>query len=476
MSSNIGSILREEVDRFILREYMSVWRNAEIGRLANEIASYFIPLSRKDRDMVSPGRVFTKEYSLDIDGIVIPVVVNYRFDKNGYSWKGTYYRGGRYITVNLFGNITVRDIYNALYHEVTHEFDRSIEDDLGDRIGYIFGDDYIKDVIDPNIKKCLNEILYRLWSATERNAYRAQAVEGIDYCERYLGGLKYMIDYLASHESEQDEFIYSRLRDVLSSARGDRYNGEYYGGNKRRLSSSWRSFKRSFIKKSYALLAKFSKKLLSAARAAESGGLVPNAEYGENTNVNHDFGIASKEYSNVKMRLKRNEDAVMNALRTMRGGIISTLIRSVIEKVKDGNIFYSSMNFPERPDRDDIVRFVRNYVLSFGVIGIDGMEFPDGTVVRPFISMKSNTDGFDKVLYTDGKSYKVCMMSRTCQFAIYSSDIVDKLIELVMRSISYSDDGLGVTIDNEKLSELVYGHQNEFKNILGGILGGVNKA
>ena len=113
-------------------------------------------------------------------------------------------------------------------------------------------------------------------------------------------------------------------------------------------------------------------------------------------------------------------------------------------------------------------------LVAVGVIGLDGIEVPGGMVVRPFISMKSSPDGFDKVLYTDGKSYKVCMMSGTCQFAIYSRDVVDRLIELVMMSLVYSGDGYGVSIDSERLSELVYSHQDEFKEILGDILGGVN--
>jgi hypothetical protein len=296
---NIKNIIKEEVDKFLLKEYMAVWRNDAVTQLAHQIANDFAPLNMKTN--INRDKNFKAKYSLYLGDTEIPIMVIYTI--NGEGWRGVYHRNAKDIVLNLGGRITARNVLSGLYHEITHAIDARNEEQLKQKVGYYYGENYISLTrVRSTTCEIVNSILYRLWTFTERNAYQSHSLFGIDYCKDYLNDILRDIQYLETHTNKNEDIIFNELRDRLSKKWES--NGYSYKGNKRALNSNWKAFKRFFIKKSYALFEKFSKKLLNNAYKAQEDGLVVTLEPNENSEV---FKAFKKENDSIEAKKLERE-------------------------------------------------------------------------------------------------------------------------------------------------------------------------
>ena len=296
---DIKATIREEIDRFLIREYMAVWRDDAITQLAHQIANDFAPLNMKTD--IKRDKKFKAKYSLYLGENEIPITVIYTINGNG--WRGVYHRNTKDIVLNLGGRITARNVLSGLYHEITHAIDARNEEQLKQKVGYHYGENFIR-LSRVRSKTCdvVNSILYRLWTFTERNAYQSHALFGIKYCQKFLDEILGDIQYLETHTNKNEDIIFNELRYSLSSKWNE---GDYsYKGNKRALNSNWKSFKRLFIKRSYALFEKFSKKLINNAYKAQEDGLVVTLEPNENSKV---FRTFKKENDSIEAKKLERE-------------------------------------------------------------------------------------------------------------------------------------------------------------------------
>lgn len=290
-------VIKEEINRFLLREYMAVWRNDAITELAKQIANDFAPLNMKTK--IDRNKLFKARYSLYLGSKEIPIVVTYTIDGDG--WDGVYHTSKKDIVLNLYGKITASNVLTGLYHEITHALDHDLEDKINKRIGYQYGGNYIR-LKGRRSETCeaINSILYRLWTFTERNAYQSHALYGVKYCQSYINELKDEIDYLATHTNKNEDVIFNDLKNDFASKWEN--NGVSYSGNKRLLNSNYKAFKRFFIKKSYALLKKFRKKLINNAYKAQEEGLVVQLTPNENSDI---FNSFKKENDKVEDKIRK---------------------------------------------------------------------------------------------------------------------------------------------------------------------------
>jgi len=290
-------LFKEGFEKVLLREYMAVWRDDAITELAKQIANDFAPLNMKTK--IDRNKLFKAKYNLYLGSKEIPIVVTYTIDGDG--WDGVYHGSKKDIVLNLYGKITASNVLTGLYHEITHALDHDLEDKINKRIGYYYGNNYIR-LKGRRSETCeaINVILYKLWAFTERNAYQSHALYGVKYCQSYINELKDEIDYLATHTNKNEDVIFNDLKNKFAS-KWDR-DGYSYVGNKRMLNSNWKAFKRFFIKKSYALLKKFGKKLINNAYKAQEEGLVVQLTPNENSDI---FNSFKKENDKVEDKIRK---------------------------------------------------------------------------------------------------------------------------------------------------------------------------
>ena len=245
--------------RRILNEYAAVRNNDKAYGLGKII---YMDLLRAYKEIDFTSRVtkpFQKKYFLELTPSVnVPIIVNYpKKDTNTSSFK---HKG--YIEINVDRPWEQNLFFEVYFHEVTHAMDYYIFNVIKNKKrGHHFGSDFIKKqevqngfVIirmgnANNIKglNTVNNILYRLWDTSERNAYQLNALLGETYCNQYIVKLKNDIEYLAKIPSK--ETIWRRLLNTKEIIRPERAN------------LSTKSFKNFFIKKSYYLLDLFSNKM-----------------------------------------------------------------------------------------------------------------------------------------------------------------------------------------------------------------------
>ena len=333
MALEIKKIINEEVDKFLLMEYMAVWRDDAITQLSTKIANDFAPLNMKTH--INRNKEFKAKYSLFLGNKEIPILVTYKIDDDGVGWNGVYHSSEKDIVLHLYGKITAEKVLSGLYHEITHALDAIMEERLGKKIGFHYGESYIG-LIGVRSTTCdvVNNILYRLWTFTERNAYQSHAIFGINFCQSYIKELKEDIDYLATHTNKNEDIIFNELRNRLSK-------------NKRLGRSNWKAFKRHFIKKSYALLEKFSNKLINNAYKAQQDGLVVTLEPNENSEI---FTQFKKENDSVERKREKarqeqerrynerlnNAADILKEFMTIEDAEVENAFGGVIEGIKKG--------------------------------------------------------------------------------------------------------------------------------------------
>jgi hypothetical protein len=165
---------------------MAVWRNDAVTQLAHQIANDFAPLNMKTN--INRDKKFKAKYSLYLGDTEIPITVIYTI--NGEGWNGIYYSSVKNIVLNLGGRITARNVLSGLYHEITHAIDARNEEQLKRKVGYHYGRNFIQLTrVRSTTCDVVNNILYRLWTFTERNAYQSHALFGVKYCQNFLDSL-----------------------------------------------------------------------------------------------------------------------------------------------------------------------------------------------------------------------------------------------------------------------------------------------
>jgi hypothetical protein len=221
-----------------------------------------------------------KTYQFSENNIVIPIEV--RFNKDAYYGSCDIHGWfGPKIYVYIESNPDFWQVKSIVGHELIHFIDNVREKDYDKKYqkyqekqpGYygfaksshINGYDYVPcgdyRTVKENcpISEAVNDILYRLWSRTERNAYVTISYQNMKNCYEYIKMLEDEINEIEQSNTEENALCWIELHKVL-----------YYCNEIKSLKPhinfdsdiSINRCRKYFIKKSRYLLNKFSKKLL----------------------------------------------------------------------------------------------------------------------------------------------------------------------------------------------------------------------
>ena len=459
---NIKSIIKEEIDKFLLKEYMAVWRNDAVTQLAHQIANDFAPLNMKTN--IKRDKKFKAKYSLYLGDTEIPITVIYTI--NGEGWRGVYHNNAKDIVLNLGGRITARNVLSGLYHEITHAIDARNEEQLKQKIGYHYGENYIS-LTRVKSKTCeiVNNILYRLWTFTERNAYQSHSLFGIDYCKDYLNDILRDIQYLETHTNKNEDIIFNELRDRLSKKW--ELNGYSYKGNKRVLNSNWKAFKRFFIKKSYALFEKFSKKLLNNAYKAQEDGLVVTLEPNENSEV---FKAFKKENDSIEAK-RMEQEKEKEQLRQIRLKKAALFLKEFMsyedeEIEKNFNSFMEDVakeHYSEKAYCDGEVD--KGIFMRMAYKYYDYCNFYSPYSKLSIIHSKSgyNLDYYLVIKDSNDKQYAISDDNGNYKIRIFSQQINNIILDEISKSVVYKkcNSGYDLYYDKEKMINNINARKNE---------------
>lgn len=434
-------IFKEGFEKILLREYMAVWRNDAVTQLAHQIANDFAPLNMKTN--INRNKNFKAKYSLYLGNTEIPITVIYTI--NGEGWCGVYHRNAKDIVLNLGGRITARNVLSGLYHEITHAIDAKNEEQLKQKVGYYYGENYISlSRVRSTTCEIVNNILYRLWTFTERNAYQSHSLFGIDYCKGYLNDILRDIQYLETHTNKNEDIIFNELRDRLSKKWES--NGYSYKGNKRVLNSNWKAFKRFFIKKSYALFEKFSKKLLNNAYKAQEDGLVVTLEPNENSEV---FKAFKKENDSIEAK-KLEREREIEELRQIRikksavflkkfysredetlEGLFTEIVENLCDEKYDEKTCCQTEP-DEKVKRDCAFYYYESCYFSNEKLGITKSKH--GYNLDYYLVFNGSNNSQFAIKDSGGK-----LEPNKCQYeiSIYSRDFNEIMIDIISKSIVY---------------------------------------
>ena len=434
MSPNIRKIINEEIERFLLKEYMAVWRDDAITQLSIQIANDFAPLNMQTN--INRDKVFKANYSLFLGDKEIPILVTYKIRRDGTIWNGAYHGLSKDIVLHLYGKITASNVLSGLYHEITHALDADREEKLKKKIGYYFGKSFILLNVRSATCDVVNRILYRLWTFTERNAYQSQALFGIKFCQSYINELKEDIDYLTTHTNKNEDIIFNYLKEKLAK-------------NSRLKYANWKTFKRFFIKKSYALLENFSKKLINNAYKAKEEGLVVTLEPNENSEI---FAKFKKENDSVEKKIMkakeeqqhRYEARVNNAIAflkqfmTVEDEEIEKAFQGILYGIERKNSAWDENKFcignDKNPTSDDLIRYASSFChdLLFDNEGI--------------LCIRSRIYGYNKNYYLifeddNGNNFVIEDYNKHYGMFIYSNNVMQELAKIAANCIIIDSKG-----------------------------------
>ena len=240
--SKLKSIIKKSI-----QETLEVWKDNELDKLVQDIIAYFKYhkkeiLKEMPYNENNPYHVNNFVYK----GIEVKVFVFYSEKRKTYGEYVDNLSGDKHI--NMFFNITeIEDkkvVYNMISHELTHfmDYKRNYDTDSQSK-GYLADVEY-----DRGYKDVIENIIYRLWNTTERNAYTATVVD-YDYFKDYVKRLKDNIEFI-NDKANPDNVELERWQSIAK-----RLFPSYVKPN-----TPWEKYKNIFIKKSQFLLNKFYKK------------------------------------------------------------------------------------------------------------------------------------------------------------------------------------------------------------------------
>lgn len=446
---------------------MAVWRDDAITQLAHQIANDFAPLNMKTD--IKKDKKFKAKYSLYLGENEIPITVIYTINGNG--WHGTYHRKDKDIVLNLYGKITAESVLSGLYHEITHAIDARNEEQLKRKVGYHYGRNYIQLTrVRSTTCDVVNNILYRLWTFTERNAYQSHALFGVKYCQNFLDSLLGDIQYLETHTNKNEDIIFNELRNRLSE-KWDR-NGYSYKGNKRALGLNWKAFKRFFIKRSHALFEKFSKKLINNAYKAQEDGLVVTLEPNESSEVFKAFKKENDAVEAKKLEREREREQLMQ-IRIKKSAVFLKEFSSHEDDVLE-NLFakiaqrlckdrYGEEACCHEEPNEKIKHncavnyYMANYGFSNEVLGITTTKH--GYNLNYYLVFNGNNDSQFAI---EDSSGKLEPNEYQYEISIYSKDFNEIMIDIISKSIVYELKGSFYDIRYDK--EMMFNEVNRRKN------------
>ena len=221
-----------------------------------------------------------KDYQFSENGINVKIRVF--FNKEEYC--GWYDDWSNVLIIYVETKPNFYNVKAMISHELTHKIDDKREKEnrnkffrknssknykpIMGRNFYPKGSGYETVKSNCPINEYINNILYRLWSKTERNAYISNSYLGMDFCNEYINSLKDEIDKIEESNIEDNIDCWVELHKVLyynneiKNIRPDSYVDGLGKHNVYDTDISLNRCKKYFIKKSRYLLEIFSKKLL----------------------------------------------------------------------------------------------------------------------------------------------------------------------------------------------------------------------
>ncbi len=267
-----------------LRKYIKEVVRKEIINLLSEktAADNFYTLDDLVNLIISDSKknLIQNYYQFSENGLNIKIKVC--FDRKEYC--GWYDDWNHMLIIYVETNPKFYNIKNILSHELIHKIDD--EREQKNRTDFLKknGVGSYKPIIGRNffpswngngtveadcpISEDVNEILYRLWSRTERNAYVAQSYLGMDFCREYLKFLEDTIDKIEQSNVKDNFDCWIELHKLLyyhneiNALRPDSYTNGYGKQTTFETYAASNRCKKYFIRKSRYLLNAFSKKLL----------------------------------------------------------------------------------------------------------------------------------------------------------------------------------------------------------------------
>lgn len=223
-------------DKTILKEYMEVWRDENIDRLAKQIFVDFRYVALTGDTKAKK----TYEYTLK-DGNKCKVNVCVNPDS---STVGKYTHADRTLTVNVGPDITLADVRDTLFHELTHAFDYARRDQgvngvVKKSVTYGINGRQTK------LTELVNTITYNLFDPSERNAWQAATVKGRERVDHLVKFIEKSIQSLANGSFKYEDQLFPNAC------------SKFFGKDIK----DWRKAKEMFIERSYKALEQHKRRL-----------------------------------------------------------------------------------------------------------------------------------------------------------------------------------------------------------------------
>lgn len=167
-----------------LNEFMEVWRDPEINRLAKQIFVDFRFAAAAGNTKASKTYTFQPKNGEEPVKVVVKV-------KLGGSTGGLYSPPTRTLTVFVDDDISLQSVQTTLFHELTHNLDHDRNNAKGGSLLVSPGAFSIGGRT-TRVLEIVNQLLYYLFRTTERNAWQSEVVKGketVDAHFKYIDGL-----------------------------------------------------------------------------------------------------------------------------------------------------------------------------------------------------------------------------------------------------------------------------------------------
>lgn len=183
-----------------LNEFMEVWRDPEINKLAKQIFVDFRFAAAAGNAKASKTYTFQPQNG----GGPVKVVVKVKL---GGSTRGSYNPTTRTLTVLVDDDISLQSVQDTLFHELTHGLDHDRNDTKGGGL-LVSPGTYSVGGRTTRVLDIVNELLYYLFRTTEKNARQAGVVKGRDYLDSHFKYLTDLINEIRNKTFKYEEQVY----------------------------------------------------------------------------------------------------------------------------------------------------------------------------------------------------------------------------------------------------------------------------
>lgn len=183
-----------------LNEFMEVWRNPEINKLAKQIFVDFKEAAAAGNEKAA------KSYTFQPDNGEEPVKVNVKV-KLGGSTRGNYSPSNRALTVLVDDDISLQSVQSTLFHELTHNIDHDRNNAKGGGL-LISPGTYSVGGRTTRGLEIVNELLYYLFRTTERNAWQSEVVKGREAVDKHFNYISGLIKELENKSFKYEDQVF----------------------------------------------------------------------------------------------------------------------------------------------------------------------------------------------------------------------------------------------------------------------------